>query len=199
MSKFQEAAKQDERYHSLVNHAANGTIGQSSDNYERQFEKLQEELSLEDGLVFKGSRIVIPPSQIRSIVAKLHANHAGRERTSRRLERSSAGQECPTTSIKQLKRAGTVNNTDHHKSRNRCTGKTFQQDHSRLHRQISFTTRVKTTWYTLTNIPTDCIGRFLYYKGKDYLIYADQYSNYPMVTIFCEPADAATLIKTLRR
>ena len=46
--------------------------------------KVRNDLWTEDGLVLKGSRIVIPPSCIRDTLQKLHASHQGIEQTKRR-------------------------------------------------------------------------------------------------------------------
>ena len=47
----------------------------------RPYWKIRQDLSHHDGLVLKGSRIVIPKSQRPHILARLHASHQGTRRT----------------------------------------------------------------------------------------------------------------------
>jgi hypothetical protein len=54
----------------------------------RQFWKIREELSVDDGLVLFGQRIVIPKSARRRILRKLHAPHQGIVRMKRRARQT---------------------------------------------------------------------------------------------------------------
>lgn len=50
----------------------------------RQYWSIREQLSTDDGLIFFGSRVVVPPAARRSVLAKLHASHQGIVRTRQR-------------------------------------------------------------------------------------------------------------------
>ena len=52
----------------------------------KQYEHFKEELAVEDGLIFKSDRIVVPASLRKEFLEKLHANHMGVE-TTRNLAR----------------------------------------------------------------------------------------------------------------
>ena len=55
----------------------------------KPFKKLSHQLTVEDGLVvMNGHRIVIPKSERRNVMARLHASHQGIERTKRRARQT---------------------------------------------------------------------------------------------------------------
>ena len=54
----------------------------------RQYWSIREQLSADDGLVFYGSRILVPVSARRSVLSKLHSSHQGIVRTKQRARQT---------------------------------------------------------------------------------------------------------------
>ena len=84
------AAASDTEYTELIAAIMDGfTVPRHQmDQGVRQFWKLREELSVDDGLVLFGQRIVIPKSARRGLLRKLHAAHQGIVRMKRRARQT---------------------------------------------------------------------------------------------------------------
>ena len=50
----------------------------------REYWDIRDELSEIDGIIFKGDRIVVPPSQRKEMLERIHQEHMGREKSQRR-------------------------------------------------------------------------------------------------------------------
>jgi hypothetical protein len=83
------AAKEDPEYQQLIQYVATGFPSKSSLPPELQpYFKLQDDLSVDEGLVLYKTRICIPKSQRRDVLKRLHASHQGVERTKRRARQT---------------------------------------------------------------------------------------------------------------
>ena len=58
----------------------------------------RDELSVHDGIIVRGDRVVIPKTMRQDLLVKVHAGHSGINSCLRRARDSSSGQGCPTTS-----------------------------------------------------------------------------------------------------
>ena len=126
----------------------------------RQLWNTRDELSIEDGLIVKGERIVIPASMTKEILEKLHAVHQGAEKMKVYVRARSA-----------VVRNGI--NKDIDQMASHCTECQEAQP-----------------WQTREELePTDIppyachtVGADLFFlNNADYLIVADYYSKYPFV------------------
>lgn len=86
MNDLRKAANGDTGYASLVEAVLTGFPARRdrTDLAVRQYWTIREQLSIDDGLVFFGSRVVVPSAARRSVLARLHASHQGIVRTKRR-------------------------------------------------------------------------------------------------------------------
>jgi len=90
LDELKKLAAADTGYAKLVDAVTSGFAlkRQLTDPYVRQYWALREELSVDDGLVLLGCRIVIPLEARRRVLQKLHASHQGIERTKRRARQT---------------------------------------------------------------------------------------------------------------
>ena len=114
----------------------------------------QEEISIEDSLLFKGHRIIIPQSLQSEILTKLHTSHQGMEKTKLRA-RTSVFWRNINRDIDDMTRSCTV-----------C-----QEFHSKQSKEPLIPTEV------LLTIGID----IFFFDDDEYLIIADYYSKYPFV------------------
>ena len=82
-------AADDPGYQSLFSFVTNGFPEHKSDLPEvtRQYWQVRSGLTVDDGIVLCGSRLVIPPSMRRETLVMLHDGHQGIERTKQRARR----------------------------------------------------------------------------------------------------------------
>jgi transposase InsO family protein len=85
-----EAAKEDQDYQQLIKYVIAGfpTKATSLPVPIQPYHKLQDELSVDEGLVLYQTRIVVPKDQRREVLKRLHASHQGIERTKRRARQT---------------------------------------------------------------------------------------------------------------
>ena len=93
LERLREETAKDEELQILSNVIRKGwpeTLAQAHENDKRQKQVIelywnsQDELTTEDGLVYKGHRLVIPAGERSDIVKSLHESHIGVEETLRR-------------------------------------------------------------------------------------------------------------------
>ena len=168
-------ARADPKYQSLVQAVTKRFTKSCLNEYTRLFLKLKDELSVHDGLVIRGCQIVIPPTQVRDVLKRLHESHQGIEKTKRRA-RQSVFWPGYTNDIKQVVQAC----DDCQKLRPSPVKEPLIQD-------------------TVPNRPFEMATSDLYQLGtKFYLIYADRYSGYPMLSEFSACPSASNLINEFR-
>ena len=86
IERIRDAAQKDETYVSLCQFIGSGFPKDKSELPTNLWEywKVKDELSTEYGIILRGSRIVIPYSERRNTLARLHDSHRGIEATKRR-------------------------------------------------------------------------------------------------------------------
>jgi len=86
LEEIRSAATRDSGYAALIDAVSTGFPARrdQTDPAVRQYWVIREELSTDDGLVFYGSRVIVPAEARRSILSKLHASHQGIVRTRQR-------------------------------------------------------------------------------------------------------------------
>ena len=83
-------ALSDDNYKTLIHNVENGfpTERNKADANVAPFWNIRNELSVDDGIVLYGPRIVVPKAARREVLARLHDSHQGVERTKRRARQS---------------------------------------------------------------------------------------------------------------
>ena len=86
LEEIRAAATRDSGYAALIDAVSSGFPARrdQTDPAVRQYWVIREELSTDDGLVFYGSRVIVPAEARRSTLSKLHASHQGIVRTRQR-------------------------------------------------------------------------------------------------------------------
>jgi len=87
---LRDAGAADSAYKKLISVIEDGfpRSPESLDQDVRQYWGFREHLSLDDGLVLYGSRIVVPASRRSDVLTRLHSSHQGIERTKRRARQA---------------------------------------------------------------------------------------------------------------
>lgn len=129
--------------------------------YVKQFFRMRDELTTEDGLVLLGTRIVIPKMSQKRVLERLHDAHQGVENTKRRARQTVYW--CGINNdISNM-----INQCD------QCQNRRPSQQKETL---------------LLENCPSrpfeDVSADFFSYGGKDYLLYTDRLSNWSYVYFF---------------
>ena len=92
LTQLTEAATADASYQKVIQGVLSGfpkpSDTHSSDEEVRHFSKLQGQLTIDDGLILYGSRLVIPSSERPRVLQQLHASHQGIVRTKRRARQT---------------------------------------------------------------------------------------------------------------
>ena len=90
LSDMRSAATADSKYADLVKAVESGfqSSRQQYPDHVRQFWSIRHQLSVEDGIVLFGSRLVVPLAARREILRKLHSAHQGIVRTKRRAQQT---------------------------------------------------------------------------------------------------------------
>ncbi|XP_043212315.1 uncharacterized protein K02A2.6-like [Amphibalanus amphitrite] len=80
----------DEEYQALADTILNGFPDQKADlpSSLRAYWQVKEDLSVNDGIILCGARLLVPRSLRRDVLKRLHAGHQGIERTKRRARQS---------------------------------------------------------------------------------------------------------------
>ena len=115
-------------------------------------------LSIEDGLIAKGRRIVIPRSMILHILEQLHSAHQGGEKMKLRARST-----VFSTSI-----TGTIDDTV-----NRCAQCQYKSQPRQRQEPMTPSEVPPRAWHT--------VGADLFTLNGEYLVVADYYSKYPFV------------------
>ena len=170
LTELRRAAESDPLYQNLIKVVEDGdwekTTGEA-----KAFKKHAEALSLDDGLILLGCRLVIPRLQRKTVLSRLHASHQGIERTLRRA-RQSVWWPGITGDIKS-----TVESCDqcqlYKPSQQRETMKTDPQP-TRVFEEIG--------------------ADFFETKGQHYLVVVDRLSGFPLVYPFSSPPTSKSTI-----
>lgn len=154
---------QDEKYKTLIDNVQNG-FPSSRDKANASvipFWNIRNELSVDDGIVLYGPRIVVPKSARREVLARLHDSHQGTDRTKRRARQNvywpGISNDIATTVA----------------SCNKCQALRPSQQREPL-RSEPLPNRVF----------EDVSADFFHYAGRDYLVYVDRLSGWPVVFHF---------------
>ena len=87
LDELRDLANRDLGYAALINAVSNGFPSRRDQTNPAvlQYWTLRQQLSVDDGLVYFGCRIVVPAAARRNVLAKLHASHQGIVRTKQRV------------------------------------------------------------------------------------------------------------------
>ena len=83
LKEIKEESQKDKTMISLQNTIMQGERS-NTPNELHTYWNIRDELSVHQGLVLKGSNIVIPPKMRKEILIKIHAGHQGREKCKQR-------------------------------------------------------------------------------------------------------------------
>lgn len=163
LDRLRTVAMQDEKYKTLIDNVQNG-FPSSRDKANASvipFWNIRNELSVDDGIVLYGPRIVVPKSARREVLARLHDSHQGTDRTKRRARQNvywpGISNDIATTVA----------------SCNKCQELRPSQQREPL-RSEPLPNRVF----------EDVSADFFHYAGRDYLVYVDRLSGWPVVFHF---------------
>ena len=138
----------------------------------RQYWSFRDELSVEDGVVMKGQRVVIPDSMKEDILEQLHYGHMGAEKTKLRAKDSVYWMNVNRDIDEMVKKCIP------------CQENQPNQQHETLmpHEVPAGAWNV---------IGTD----IFHFEGDEYLIVADYYSKFPVVRKLPRPCPSATVVE----
>ena len=86
MTKLRESTKNSEFLMNVIQYVTNGWPDKVNDKSMAEYFNCRDELVVENGLLIKGDRIVIPQSEKQFILNRLHASHASCERMLKRAK-----------------------------------------------------------------------------------------------------------------
>ena len=158
-------ALSDDNYNTLIHNIENGfpTERNKAEANVAPFSHIRNELSMDDGIVLYGPRIVVPKAARREVLARLHDFHQGVERTKRRARQSvywpGINNDISTTVA----------------SCDKCQELLPSQQREPL-KSEPLPTRV------FEGVSAD----FFSYAGRDYLVYVDRMSGWPVTFHFAK-------------
>ena len=152
-------ALSDDNCKTLIHNVENGfpTERNKADANVAPFWNIRNELFVDDGIVLYGPRIVVPKAARREVLARLHDSHQGVERTKRRARQSvywpGINNDISTTVA----------------SCDKCQELLPSQQREPLKSEP-----------LPTRVFEDVSADFFSYAGRDYLVYVDRLSGWPV-------------------
>lgn len=175
--KLSEQADNDEEYQKLISAILNDFNKHSMKcDYVRQFFKMKNDLSIENGLVLRGCQIVIPPSAIKDVVSKLHQSHQGVEKTKRRVRQTVF---WPGYSNDIKNAVDSCHACQYYRPSPPPEPLVQENMPSRAFKMVT----------------TDLFQ----HGGAYYLIYADRFTGFPLIERFPNSPSASDLVESIRR
>jgi len=168
LREIQEAAKADDEYQELVKATIEG------ESYPPGFKSFGESLTVDEGLVVHGARIVVPRKMRREVLKRLHS-HQGIERTLRRA-RQTVFWPGISSDIKSTVEA--------------CEPcRYFRPSQQKEPMECD---------PPPTRVFQELAADFFKTHGKHFLVMADRFSGFPLAASFTQAPTAGTTIRTLR-
>ena len=161
-------AEQDQEYQDLVD-----TVLQDKPT-PAGFKSCKQSLSVDNGLVLLGQRLIVPKAMRKEVLCRLHASHQGMEKTLRRA-RQAVYWPGITADIKSTVEAC-----------HECQFFLPSQGKEPLERDPQPTRKFQ-----------EMAADFFEIEGKHHLVVVDRYSGYPFVHSFSRPPTAESTITTL--
>ena len=163
IERLRTTASTDENYKSLIDNVERGFPASRSSAHVSiaPFWNIRNELSVDDGIVLYGPRIIVPKSERREVLERLHDSHQGVDRTKRRA-RQSVYWPGISNDI-----ATTVSSCD------KCQERLPSQQREPMRAESPPSRAFE-----------DVSADFFNYKGRDYLVYVDRLSGWPAVIHF---------------
>ncbi|XP_059081970.1 uncharacterized protein K02A2.6-like [Tigriopus californicus] len=168
-------ARSSSEYQALKSLVESNSKPKVRTGYLSLFKKIADELSVEGDLVLRGSRIVVPPPAIKEVLSLLHASHQGIERTKRRARQIVY---WPGFSSDITNMVENCHECAYFRPSNPAEPMMSNDRPSRPFEMVS--------------------ADFFTYGGKDYLVYSDRFSGFPLVARFSSSPCASSLIQELR-
>ncbi|XP_032230541.2 uncharacterized protein K02A2.6-like [Nematostella vectensis] len=177
LKKFRDASSNDETSRVVMEYVLEGWPEDKDqvDELAREYWNYKEELSVEDGLLFKSDRIVVPRSMRAEVLEDIHGAHMG-ESKSLSLARDYVFWPSMTAHIKDRVRSCQI-----------CNAFRNQQQRETLHP------------HDLPSLPWQVVGTDLFeFAGHSYLIVVDFYSKYFEVELLRQ-STAMCVVNTLKQ
>ena len=171
-----QCARTSQEYTSLHDAVTNGLVKDAKSGYVSLFKKVADELSTDGDLVLRGQQLVIPPTAVKDVLVSLHLGHQGMEKTKRRARQVVY---WPGYNSDIVNMVQACQQCAYFRSSN-PSEELIQDDH---------TTR------PLQMATADLFN----YGGKEYLVYTDRYSGYPLVSKFAQPPGAIELSREFEK
>ena len=152
----------DDNYKTLIHSVENGfpTERNKADANVAPFWNIRNELSVDDGIVLYGPRIVVPEAVRWEVLARPHDSHQGVERTKRRARQSVYWPGVISTTVASC---------------NKCQELLPSQQREPLKSEP-----------LPTRVFEDVSPEFFSYAGRDYLVYVDRVSGWPVTFHFAK-------------
>ena len=178
IERLQKQSSIDNEYKLLKDTICNGfpTNHNEVNPIVRPYCKIKDYLSVSDDLVLYGQRLIVPKKLRQEVLQQLHSSHQGIERTRRRA-RQSVYWPGIDNDIKNVVA-----------SCRKCQQLLPSQQREPLMTEPE-------PAYPFQSVSAD----YFSYAGKQYLIYVDRKSGWPMVKMYNQDATAKKLITTLRK
>jgi len=141
----------------------------------RQYWSFRDELSVEDGVVMKGQRVVIPDSMKEDVLEQLHYGHMGAEKTKLRAKDSVYWMNVNKDIDEMVKKCVP------------CQENQSNQQHETL------------MPHEVPDRPWQVCGTDLFYfDGDEYLIVADYYSKFPIIRKLPKPCPSSVVVEVTK-
>ena len=177
MTELKKKAKEDKNYQDLIKALKEDSLSkQKGNSYLKRFRPFAHLLSVEDGLVYKGICVVIPNNNIKEILQELHRAHQGIVKTKKRA-RQSVFWPGITKDIEMM-----VKN---------CESCALHRPTNQLEPLIQEDEPARPFEMATADLCT--VGK------KKFLVYADRYSGFPLVTQWHREPTSHQVITVLRK
>ena len=178
IDQLQQATRQDKILNALMELIVTGwpsTVKELPPDL-RQYWSYRDELTINDGIILKGNRVLIPKQMQPEILQKLHTSHLGQQKT-------------------KLLARGCVFWNNINKDIDRMV-----QSCTRCQENQPAQTSEPLQPHDIPTKPWNTVATDLFeFKGKQWLIVVDYYSKYPVVRQLPDPATSNSVINTLKQ
>jgi len=173
-----KAAADDDEYQALIKHVHEGFPEERGalPTFLHPYWNVRDQLNIDNGLILKGTQIVIPQKLRQTVLTDLHAPHQGRDRTQRRA-RQIVYWPGISNDISNIVRTCTL-----------CDERRDSQTKEPLMRDPP------------PELPFQSVSADLFScQGRQYLVYSDNLSGWPCIVDLGHSTTSTNVIKPIRR